>query len=103
MNSLREEKGDLGQGGGKEGREGRRGEVSKLRGVVCSPLPPRPSPRDFLFLGDGHGDERLPGRCLSDPGALQLLPFLRPGRRVERFLKQIPQATLDFGTFGGIV
>ena len=47
VNSLREEKGDLGQGGGKEGREGRRGEVSKLRGVVCSPLPPRPSPVTF--------------------------------------------------------
>ena len=61
----------------------------------------RPSPVTFLVLGDGHGDERLPGRCLSDPGALQLLPFLRPGP--ERVLKQIPQATLDFGTFGGIV
>ena len=85
--------------GGKEGREGRRGEVSKLRGVVCSPLPPRPSPRDFLFLGDGHGDERLPGRCLSDPGALQLLPFLRPGP--ERVLKKIRRQRWILALLGG--
>ena len=36
--------------GGKEGREGRRGEVSKLRGVVCSPLPPRPEVRACAAL-----------------------------------------------------
>ena len=64
-------------GGGKEGREGRRGEVSKLRGVVCSPLPPRPSPRDFLFLGDGHGDEQKKElRIAHRGGSIRALPTI---------------------------
>ena len=68
-------------------REGRvrRGEVSKVaKGGGGGAPPPASQPRDFLVLGDGHGDERLPGRCLSDPGALQLLPFLKPGFRRSR-------------------
>ena len=101
MNSLREEKGDLGQGGGKEGREGRRGEVSKLRGVVCSPLPPRPSPRDFLFLGDGHGDEQKKElRIAHRGGSIRALPTISAerstGQPVRSSSVNSPAATPPF-------